>query len=58
VRVIDVSKPRALREVAHYVPDLPAGAPKVQANDVTIDDRGLIYVIDRYRGLTILERAR
>jgi hypothetical protein len=40
------------------VPDLPAGAPKVQANDVTIDDRGLIYLIDRYRGLTILERTK
>ena len=58
VRVVDVSKPRALREVAHYVPDLPAGAPKVQANDVTFDDRGLIYLIDRYRGLTILERTK
>ncbi len=58
MRVIDVSKPRNLREVAHYVPDPAEGAPKVQANDVTIDDRGLIYLIDRYRGLTILERTK
>lgn len=58
VRVVDISKPRALREVAHYVPDLPEGSPKIQGNDVTIDDRGLIYLIDRYRGLTILERTK
>jgi hypothetical protein len=28
----------------------------VSSNDVTVDDRGLIYLIDRRRGLTILER--
>jgi hypothetical protein len=29
----------------------------VQSNDVTVDARGLIYLIDRLRGLTILERV-
>jgi hypothetical protein len=29
----------------------------VQSNDVCFDDRGLIYLIDRTRGLHILERA-
>jgi hypothetical protein len=29
----------------------------VCANDVCVDDRGLIYVIDRGRGLHILERV-
>ncbi len=57
VRVIDIAKPRAIREVAHFIPDVPAGAPRTQANDVTTDDRGLIYLIDRYRGLSILERT-
>jgi len=31
--------------------------PRAQSNDVTIDDRGLIYLLDRVRGLNILERA-
>jgi hypothetical protein len=29
----------------------------VQTNDVTVDARGLIYMIDRLRGLTIVERV-
>jgi hypothetical protein len=29
----------------------------VQSNDVCFDDRGLIYLIDRTRGLHILERV-
>jgi len=29
----------------------------VQANDVTVDERGLIYLTDRQRGLTIIERT-
>jgi hypothetical protein len=26
---------------------LPAGADRMSCNDVTVDDRGLIYLIDR-----------
>ena len=29
----------------------------MQSNDVTVDERGLIYLLDRVRGLHILERA-
>jgi hypothetical protein len=29
----------------------------LQSNDVTVDDRGLIYLLDRVRGLHILERV-
>lgn len=56
LRVIDISRPHALREVAHYVPDVPQGSERVQSNDVTVDERGLIYLLDRVRGLHILER--
>ena len=56
LRIIDVKNPHAPREVAHFLPDPPAGTDRVSSNDVTIDDRGLIYLIDRRRGLTILER--
>ena len=57
LRIIDISKPHALKEVAYYVPDVPPGSERVQSNDVTVDDRGLIYLLDRVRGLHILERT-
>jgi hypothetical protein len=57
LRIIDISRPHAPREVAHYLPDVPPGSDRVQSNDVTVDDRGLIYLIDRVRGLHILERV-
>jgi hypothetical protein len=56
LRIIDISRPHALREVAYYLPDVPPGSDRVQSNDVTVDDRGLIYLLDRVRGLHILER--
>jgi hypothetical protein len=56
LRIIDVANPHTLREVAHFVPDVPEGTDRVQSNDVTVDERGLIYLIDRRRGLTIVER--
>jgi hypothetical protein len=57
LRIVDVANPRVPREVAHFVPDVPAGAERVQSNDVTVDDNGLLYLIDRIRGMTILERT-
>jgi hypothetical protein len=56
LRIIDVAKPHALKEVAFYLPDVPLGSQRVQSNDVTVDERGLIYLLDRVRGLHILER--
>ena len=40
-----------------HAADVPHGAKRVQSNDVCFDDRGLIYLIDRTRGLHILERT-
>jgi hypothetical protein len=57
LRIVDIARPHAPREVAHFVPDPPPGASRVQSNDVTVDDRGLIYLLDRVRGLHILERV-
>lgn len=56
VRMIDFSNPRNLRETAHFLPDVPIMTDRVQSNDVTVDERGLIYLTDRRRGLTIIER--
>jgi hypothetical protein len=57
LRIIDISNPHALKEVAYFMPDVPPGSDRVQSNDVTVDDRGLIYLLDRVRGLHILERV-
>ena len=57
IRVVDVSNPYAPREVAWFVPPAPKGQPVAQTNDIYVDARGLVYAIDRYRGLTILELA-
>jgi hypothetical protein len=57
LRVVDIADPHAPREVAHFLPEPPPDQARVCANDVCVDDRGLIYVIDRGRGLHILERT-
>jgi hypothetical protein len=36
---------------------VPEGSQRVQSNEVTTDDPGLFYLLDRLRGLTILERC-
>jgi hypothetical protein len=56
LRIIDISNPHTLREVASFMPE-PAGSQRVCSNDVFQDARGLIYLIDRYRGLHIVERT-
>jgi hypothetical protein len=57
LRVVDIAKPHAPREAAHFLPAPPAGHDRVCSNDVFVDDRGLIYLIDRGRGMHILERV-
>lgn len=53
----NMRNPQAMKEVAYFVPDVPQGSDRVQSNDVTVDDRGLLYLLDRVRGLHILERT-
>ena len=58
LRVVDVADPAAPREVGHFIP-LPAeGKAAPQTNDVDLDDRGLVYIVDRYAGFDILELSR
>jgi hypothetical protein len=55
LRLVDVSDPFAPREVGYYEPDVPDGYEMPSSNDVTVDPSGLIYLIDRQRGLSIIE---
>ena len=53
LRVIDISSPARSVEVGHYLPRFAKGRLPL-SNDVFVDHRGLIYLIDRDNGLDIL----
>ncbi len=56
VRVYDLADPGHPAEVAHWVPQPPAGQPVPQINDLFVDDAGLLWVTDRIGGgLYVLE---
>ena len=56
LRVIDIANPYRPEEVGYFVPPTPLGQEAIQTNDVFVDDRGLVYLIDRLNGgLDILE---
>ena len=58
VRAYDVSNPYQPQEIAYYVPAAPSLAPSgaIQLNDVYIDDRRLVFTVDRHvGGLYVLE---
>jgi len=58
VRAFDVSNPYQPEEVAYFVPGAPklSAAGAIQLNDVYVDDRGLVFTVDRFAGgLYILE---
>ena len=57
LKIFDIADPYAPTEVAWFQPDPAPGADRPSTNDVTIDERGLIYLIDRIRGLHIVERS-
>jgi hypothetical protein len=58
VRAYDTTNPYQPQEIAYYVPGAPRLSPSgaVQINDVWVDERGIIYTVDRFGGgLYILE---
>ena len=57
LRLVDIADPFAPREVGHFIPEAPAGASLASSNDVTIDSRGLVYLVDRIHGIDIIETS-
>jgi hypothetical protein len=58
LRMIDIGDPTAPEEIGWYIPEPAAGQDSPQTNDVFVDERGLVYLIDRHAGLEILEPSR
>ena len=55
LRIVDISNPYSPSEVGYYVPETNR-QKMAQTNDVFVDDRGIIYIIDRLEGgLDILQ---
>ncbi len=57
LRLVDFRNPFMPEEVGYWRAAPPQGAERVSANDVTIDSRGVIYLIDRQHGVDILETS-
>ncbi len=55
LRVIDIADPEKPKEIAFYVPEPFPGHKAPQSNDVDVDERGLVYLLDRDHGLEIIE---
>jgi hypothetical protein len=58
LRAYDIANPYQPREVGTFVPPAPHGAPTgaIQLNDVFVDERRIVYTVDRHAGgLYILE---
>ncbi len=52
VRVYDTKNPYQPQEIGYYVPAAPALSPAgaAQMNDIWVDEKGLIYTVDRLAG--------
>jgi hypothetical protein len=58
VRVYDTRDPYRVEEIAYYVPGAPRLSPAgaIQLNDVYVDERRIVYTVDRFTGgLYVLE---
>jgi hypothetical protein len=58
VRAYDIRNPYQPQEVAYFVPGAPVMSPAgaIQLNDVYVDERRIVYTVDRFvGGLYILE---
>jgi hypothetical protein len=58
LRIVDVAEPESPQEVGYFVPEPARGRAGPLTNDVDMDDRGLIYLVDRGPAFDILEFKR
>jgi hypothetical protein len=58
LRIVDIADPSTPQEVGYFIPEPARGRAGPQTNDVDVDDRGVIYVVDRGPRFDILEFDR
>lgn len=58
LRIVDLAQPDAPQEVAYFVPEPARGRAGPLTNDVDMDDRGIIYLVDRGPRFDVLEFNR
>jgi len=55
LRIVDIANPSLPEERGFFIPEPGKGAAVPLSNDVDVDERGLIYLLDRINGLDVLE---
>ena len=55
LRIVDIGDPARPREAGFHIPTPAPGEASPQTNDVDVDERGLIYLLDRNRGFEVVE---
>ncbi len=56
VRIYNLDDPYRPEEIAAFIPETPAGQKACRINDVFVDDRNIVYAVDRMKGgMYILE---
>ena len=55
LRLVDFADPFQPRRSGIICPSRAEGAERPSSNDVTVDSRGLIYLVDRVHGVDIIE---
>ena len=55
LRIVDISDPTQPMEAGFYIPEPVGDEPSPQSNDVDVDERGLVYLLDRNRGVDLIE---
>ncbi|MBI3045108.1 MAG: RNA polymerase subunit sigma-70 [Betaproteobacteria bacterium] len=58
LRIVDLADPAAPVEVGHFIPEPARGRAGPMTNDVDVDGRGIIYVVDRGPQFDILEMTK
>ena len=55
LRILDINDPANPKERGYFIPKPGTGAPAPLTNDIYKDDRGLLFVTDKKRGLDVIE---
>ncbi len=55
LRMLDISNPYAPEEIGYYVPSPGKGQKAPMSNDIFRRDDAMLFLIDRFDGLEILE---